>query len=167
MARDVLGEVGDNLQSSGGTVTAEDLPTVMASDVNGAVSASGFRPIYLALGSERVRNVGLLVQAAFTGTATDYWNGHLAVSRYSLGNPNALASLQVIAKRTTALYTTAMVVRRAWTWGEVPWLESAALLGPRDVLGVYWEKVGVPANLTNLMVYGIKLSPGPIGVEMN
>lgn len=129
-----------------------------------AIAASAWVPIGMALEASKVRNVSILPRANAVGSAGNTWTGRLAVSRFADGNPitSPLAgapTTQQIAARVLNNSADGMAIGKSWGWGTVEWTDANAELQPGDVLGVYWEKAGAPANLPAALIYVARLSP--------
>jgi hypothetical protein len=129
-----------------------DLGNIVTRHGISALSASTWMPIFVAPTACQVRSVSYL-PAGGDGTidASNYWWGNLQVYRFDTGQtviPSAqAAAADLIARKQIIGPDNRMVAGQPWDWGSVAWSETAAILWPGDVLGVFWARTGAPGNI--------------------
>lgn len=133
---------------------------------NTVISASQWVPLYGALTPCAIRDVALVPKTGFGGTASVYWEGRLAVSRYWNNNPvpavapvdGGVTGIDLLATRRADGGANAIVGGQLWRFGSVVWNDALTGLAVGDVLGVWWEKVGAAANLAFPMLYSMRMT---------
>jgi hypothetical protein len=130
------------------------------------MAASGWQPIFAAQIACVVRGVAFLPLTGFNAnSAVNYWNLHLAVSGFDVGNPFSgyPTNFGEIAARSQQVSANAFVQNQLWGFGSMPWDESKTTMQPGDVLGVWWEKVGTPGNGPT-GIWSVHAEPVPVVV---